>query len=135
MCVKNMWNTTADGRSFTPPGLRLEEFTKFFDNLPLKELLELCPDSAEYMQRFSGAFPVRELKQAFPGEHPLKVSMWACLLNDAFTVIGKGRCLGIVRKRRRCLYRALEKLLHTRGAEQPPNFVELFRELVPVKPG
>ena len=95
----------------------------------------MCPDSAGYMQRFSGAFPVRELKQAFPGEHPLKVSMWACLLNDAITVIGRKRCVGIVRKRRRWLYRALDKLLLARGAERPPNFVELFRELEPAKLG
>ena len=118
-----------------PPRLQSKAFKRFFDTLTLNELLELCPDSAEYMRCFSGVHPVRELKKAFPGEHPLKVSMWACVLNDAIAVIGRKRCLGIVRKRRRWLYRALDNLLLSRGAERPPNFAELFRELEPVKRG
>ena len=47
----------------------------------------------------------------------------------------KVRCLDIVRTRRRCLYRTLDDLIGIRGAKQPPNFVEWFREVVPVKHG
>ena len=109
--------------------MKSKAFAKFFDTLTLNQLLELCPDSAEYMRCFPGVCPVRELLRALPGEHPLKVSMWACLLNDAFNVIGKVRCFRIVRRRRRCLYRTLDHLIGIRGAKQPPNFVELFREV------
>ena len=129
LCVKNAWDTTADGRSFTPSGLRLEEFTKFFDNLPLKELLELCPDSAEYLKCLPEAHPIRILKNSFPDEHPLMISAWACLLHDATTSLGTDRCLEIAQKRHGSLEKTLDELLKTRGAELPPNLMELFREI------
>ena len=129
LCDKGAWRTTAAGRSFTPAGLQSHDFKKLFDNPSLKELLELCPDSGEYMRCFSSVSPVRELQNAFPAEHPLQVSTLACLLNDAFSVFGKVRCLDIVRTRRRCLYRALDHIIDIRGAEQPPNLLELFREI------
>ena len=50
LCDKGAWSTTTAGRSYTPAGLKSDDFAKFFDNLSLKELLELCPDSGEHMQ-------------------------------------------------------------------------------------
>ena len=108
--------------------MKSEEFAKFFDTLSLKGLLELCPDSAEYMQCLPDACPIRQLKLGFPDEHPLMVSAWACLLHDATATLGTARCLEIAQKRHGCLTAALDELLLTRGADLPPNLMELFRQ-------
>ena len=129
LCVKDAWDTTAEGRAFTPSGLRLEEFTKFFDNLPLKELLELCPDSAAYMKCLPEADPIRILKDSFPDEHPLMISAWACLLHDATNTLGTDHCLEIAQKHHGSLIKTLDELLNTRGAKLPPNLLELFRQI------
>ena len=81
------------------------------------------------MKCLPDAFPVRELKRAFPGEHPLMVSAWACLLHGATITLGTVHCLDIAQKRHRSLIKALGELLLTRGAEQPPNLLGLFREI------
>ena len=129
LCDKGAWRTTAAGRSFTPAGLKSEDFAKFFYNLSLKELLELCPDSAEYMQCLPDACPIRLLKLGFPGEHPLMVSAWACLLHDATSTLGAERCVDIAQRNHHSLIEALHKLLLIRGTEVPPNFYELFSKI------
>ena len=87
LCGKGAWCTDA-GRSFTPAGLTSHNFAKLFDNPSLQRLLELCPDSAGYMKCLPDARPVRMLKRGFPGEHPLMVTAWACLLHDATSTLG-----------------------------------------------
>ena len=109
--------------------MKSQDFAKLFDKHSLKELLELCPDSAEYMKCLPDACPIRVLKLAFPGEHPLMVSAWACLLHDATSTLGTTHCLDIAQKRHCSLIAALDELLLTRGAELPPNLQELFREI------
>ena len=129
LCDKGAWHTTDAGRSFTPAGLKSEDFAKFFDKLPLKELLELCPDSTGYTKCLPDACPIRVLKLAFPGEHPLMVSLWACLLHDATSTLGTTHCLDIAQKRHCSLIAALNELLFIRGVELPPNLFELFRKI------
>ena len=129
LCDKGAWRTTAAGRSFTPAGLKSEDFANVFANLSLKELLELCSDLAAYMQCLPDACPFRVLQLGFPGEHPLMVSAWACLLHDATSTLGTTHCLDIAQKRHCSLIAALDELLLTRGAELPPNFFELFRTI------
>ena len=129
LCDEGAWRTTAAGRSSTPAGLKSEDFAKFFDNLSLKELLELCPDSAEYMKCLPEADPIRILKDSFPGEHPLMVSAWACLLHDATTTLGTDHCLEIAQKHRGSLIETMDELLKTRGAKLPPNLLELFSQI------
>ena len=129
LCDKGAWSTTTAGRSYTPAGLKSGEFAKFFDYLSLKELLELCPDSAEYLKCLPDACPVRVLKQNVPGEHPLMVSAWACLLHDATSTLGTTHCMDIAQTWHGSLIAALDDLLLTRGAELPPNLLELFRKI------
>ena len=104
-------------------------FARFFDNISLPEVLELCPDSAEYMQCLPDTSPIRVLKLGFPGEHPLMVSAWACLLHDATSTLGPERCLDIAQRNHHSLIEALNKLLLIRGTEVPPNFYELFSKI------
>ena len=129
LCDRGAWSTTAVGRPATSPGLKSEEFANFFDNISLKELLELCPDSGEHMQCLPEVSPIRTLKRGFPNEHPLMVSAWACLLNDAMTALGEATCLNIAQKQHYSLSTALTELLHDRGNDLPPNLFELFRTI------
>ena len=128
--AEGLWRTTAAGRSFTPAGLKSEDFAKFFNDLSLKELLELCPDSAEYMGCLPDACPMQVLRRGFPGEHPLMVSAWACLLHDATSTLGTTRCVDIAQQHHGSLIAALGKLLLARGVQLPPNLLELFREVI-----
>ena len=89
----------------------------------------MCSDLAAYMQCLPDACPFRVLQLGFPGEHPLMVSAWACLLHDATSTLGTTHCLDIAQKRHCSLIAALDELLLTRGAELPPNFFELFRTI------
>ena len=129
LCDKGAWSTDAAGRSFTPAALKSAAFAKFFENISLKEVLELCPDSAQYMQCLPNANPIQVLKRGLPNEHPLMVSAWACLLHDATSKLGPERCLDIAQKCHRSLIEALDALLLTRGTELPPNLYELFRNI------
>ena len=129
LCDRGVWCTTTVGRTFTPAGLTRKAFTKFFEKLSLKELLELCPDSGEYMKCLPDAYPIQVLKPAFPGVHPLMVSLWACLLHDATSTLGAKHCMCIAKKRHCSLLQALNKLLINRGDELPPNLFELFSNI------
>ena len=130
LCGKGAWSINAAGRLFTPAGLQSRDFAKFWDNISLKQLLELCPDSAEYMQCLPDTCPIRVLKLNFPREHPLMVSAWACLLHDATFTLGTTRCVEIAEQHHGSLIAALGKLLLARGVELPPNLLELFREVI-----